>query len=456
MSADIAVATIRLSVLANQGRLDLAVPVWADLSLVADSCVEAFGGAPPNGFATTAGRVLSTSQPVSELGLSDGDVLVAVTGPIEAPREHEGGTPPPARRTPTGVGVVAGAAGCAVLAGVFAGIGTHGIVHAACVAALAIFLIAMLIPRPDDHRLRSPFAVGLLPAFGAGVGFAAALSLREGGGVLGVGVAALVALVTAAVLRSELGDERADLLRLWLVAAGIVAALAAICLAAGSSLRCLVALCFGGAVIAARVMPMLVIDVPDRALVDIDRLSVTAWSVREPQRRGRRRTTVKQEGVVALVKRGHRMLTAGTIGVALTVAVTGPVLAIDAVRSPGLEAYASCGLIGVGSAALSLLVRNFRSHTARMVLRAASAWATTFAVLVLISQAGPTVTLWTAIGLVLVGIVVVGVAIAIGRGFRSVWWERVGEIAESLTMVLAIAGIPLACGLFTAVRQMVS
>ena len=46
------------------------------------------------------------------------------------------------------------------------------------------------------------------------------------------------------------------------------------------------------------------------------------------------------------------------------------------------------------------------------------------------------------------GALLVLVAVALGRGWRSAWWSRRAEVAESLTGALAIGAVVVAAGLF--------
>ncbi len=52
-----------------------------------------------------------------------------------------------------------------------------------------------------------------------------------------------------------------------------------------------------------------------------------------------------------------------------------------------------------------------------------------------------------AIGL---GAVVVLVAVALGRGWRSAWWSRRAEVAEGLCAALGVGSVVMAAGLITA------
>lgn len=457
MSVEMAGAAIRLTVLADEGRTDLAVPIWADLSLVAESCAEVFGGGIERTFITAAGGALRSDQPVAELGLSDGDILVATSRRVSAPGAAAALDAPArvAERVDGRAGLVAAAGVCALGAGALAGL-AGGPQRVAALVVLLVSTVAILLPYAARHPWRRPALAALLPAVGAGLGLGAALSNSPGGDALGVGVGAMAAVVVAAVVRGQLDDRSSEPLLVWLIGGSVVAVLAAVCVASGASLRSLAALVLGAGIIAARLLPLNVIDVPDRALLDIDRLAVTAWSARERPRAGRRRTAVRPEGVIELLKRGHRLLAAGAVAVAVVVVVAGPVLAALAIGGSRVEEYGSFALIGLGAASLSLLVRSFRSRVARISLRLASAWVVGFTAILIVAHHSSLVGWSIAGGAAVLGVIAIATGLAIGRGWRSVWWARMGEIAESFAMVLAIAAIPFACGLFTAVRQLAS
>jgi len=64
---------------------------------------------------------------------------------------------------------------------------------------------------------------------------------------------------------------------------------------------------------------------------------------------------------------------------------------------------------------------------------------------------------WTAFAvLVLLAGVSTAAGVTIGRGWRSIWWARAADVAEGLAIVLVVAAVPLATGLFDAVRGFVA
>jgi hypothetical protein len=187
---------------------------------------------------------------------------------------------------------------------------------------------------------------------------------------------------------------------------------------------------FAAAVVAARLLPYTVVDVPDEALLDLDRLAVTAWSARErPRGSRRRRSIVRLEGVTTVVHRGLRLVAAGTFVIAGTVAVTGPLLVLDAGRDR--QGIGSLVMVGLGGIGLSLVARSFRSAMPRVALRLAATWVLGFLGYVVLREFGST-TDW--------------VIFASASGLALL----VTVIAVSIVLVVAAA--PLASGFFDVVR----
>ncbi|HET8604852.1 MAG TPA: hypothetical protein VFM09_13055 [Marmoricola sp.] len=454
MSADIAAATIRLTVIGDPGRADLAVPRWCDLGTVASSWAHAVGAAVPGALLTVAGAPLDPTLPVDRLGLHDGDLVVAVPATADVSAQ-----PAPGSTTPQGAsrarrswgGPVAGAVALSGLTAGALGAG-EGTVTAVVAALLGTAVVAAVL----GHR-RQPWSDAALlavPALGAGLG----LVLTRGGGpvpaVLGVLVAALAAGGGAALARMPADDALTDVLDACLVAAGLAAATATVVLLTGGSTVSLAALGYGGAVVAVRLLPGAVVDVPDTALLDLDRLAVTAWTAREPRRSGRRRFAVRREGVEEVVRRGHRVLATGTLVAAAVVAVAGPVLVVHAGEGPaGIGALA---MVGLGAAGLALMGRSFRRAGLRAILRAVAVGVVGVEATVLLTRATPPAA-WSTFGAAAgTAVLVLVAAVALGQGWRSIWWARTADVVESIAVALAVAALPLACGLFEAVRQLVS
>jgi hypothetical protein len=63
---------------------------------------------------------------------------------------------------------------------------------------------------------------------------------------------------------------------------------------------------------------------------------------------------------------------------------------------------------------------------------------------------------WVSAGCVAVGVVVVLVGVSVGRGYRSVWWARAGDVTEGLALAVTLAAVPAAVGLADVARGLVA
>jgi hypothetical protein len=452
VSAGIVSATIRVTVLGDTGRADLAVPVWVDVAALAHGFAESVGATEDPTLTTTSGAVLDPAVTVDRAGLRHGDVVVALAATPAVPVPD-----PDVQSAPSGatrrvqpalllLAALCGLGGAAALALSDAA----GPARTVCELLLLLCAVVTAAPLGDDGAsARARTAAS--PAFASAAGFAATYSDRPGGLLLGLAVGALAAAVFAAVARTFLDADHDELVEVWLVVAGAFAVLVTVLLLVGGAAQALWAVLFAAAVTAARLLPSTVVDVPDEALLDLDRLAVTAWSAREqPRGSRRRRNMVRAEGVAAVVRRGLRLVAAGTAVIAAVVATTGPLVVLDArLDRRGIAALVMVGLGGIG---LSLVARSFRSVLPRVALRVAATWVLGFLGLVVLRELGTTAGWVTFAGAVGLALVVVLAALSLGRGWRSVWWARVADVAEALCVVLVVAAVPLASGLFDVVR----
>ena len=453
--------SVRLSLVGPGGRLDLAAPPTVPVEELSRRYADHFDLDSPT-LATAAGVVLAPHRMLREAGLDDGDVLVVVPAGSRSASTGSTGS------TGSGVRPAAGAwthrvplalaAVSAVAAGVVAGTGSataSDMISAACVGLLLVGAVLSAVPlRPssaDETRIRS--VVG--PLLGGSAGFALGVRPGPAGLLLGVGVAALVALVFAALSRAFLPDDEDDLVDVVLAVSGVVAVVSLVLLLMGSSPVALMAVLYAVAVIAARLLPALVVDVPDEALLDLDRLAVTAWSAREqPRTSRRRRVLVRPDTVAAAVRRGQRQVSTTTVALAVVVAVTGPLLVLGS--DSDLRGIGTWSMVGLGGAALALMARGVRSRTARSFLRLAGLWVLAFLGVELVLRSGPESVVWWVVGTTVLGVVVAGSALSLGRGWRSIWWARAADVAQGLALVLVLALVTVAAGLFDAVRGFVS
>jgi hypothetical protein len=205
------------------------------------------------------------------------------------------------------------------------------------------------------------------------------------------------------------------------------------------------------ATLAARFVPALAVDVPDQFLIDLERLAVTAWSARERPHGRRGRMVVPPAAVARVAARGARIVTGSAVGVWVVVAVSAPMLLATAVLP--VDRIGARVMVGLAGAALLLAARSYRHPAARALLRGAglTCWAALTVVLLAILDTPGSL----ALGLagILLAVVLVLVAVATGRGWRSAWWSRRAEVAEGLAGAGTIAALVVASGLFRALWE---
>lgn len=244
----------------------------------------------------------------------------------------------------------------------------------------------------------------------------------------------------------SLSRAQEQVLRVWVVVgAGVFAVTVA-----GALVGAPTALVWGVllvlAVLAPRFVPGLAVDVPDQLLLDLERLAVTAWSARERPAGRRGRTIVAPEAVADVAAGGARTVTAACAAVVAVavVAASGLLGAVEA----GVDVVGARVMVLFSGAAIVLAARSYRHRAARALLRLAGlgCWVALGVDVApaLHGSAGMAV----AVGAVLVAGLVVPVAVATGRGWRSAWWARRAEVAEGLSSALALAALVVASGFF--------
>jgi hypothetical protein len=206
---------------------------------------------------------------------------------------------------------------------------------------------------------------------------------------------------------------------------------------------------------AARFAPSLAVDVPDEALLDLDRLAVTAWSARDIQRQGRRgRIVVAGDAMERLVRRASRIVTGAAAAIMVTMLVASPLLLhtatidLDRIGARCLVFFAGCSLL--------LAARSYRHAAARILLRLAGLGALVALAVHLVAGPGAShvdLFFYVTVGL---GVIALAAAVAAGRGWRSVWWSRRAEVAESLCGSFAFAAAVVAAGVFRRLWEMTS
>ena len=261
-----------------------------------------------------------------------------------------------------------------------------------------------------------------------------------------LGISGLACAVVAAVARAlDAGTDAAA--RVWIVAGGGLFVLTSLATLLDLPPRVTWSVLLVLAMLAARVVPAMAVDVPDSYLIDMDRLAITAWSARERPRSRRGRVVVPEAAVVAVASRGSAVITASAAGDARPCRAVSAPLLLEAADLP-IDRVGARVLVFLCGAGLMLSARSYRHTAARQLLRLAGlvCWVALAWALVPVLTDGQ----WLAVGVVAVGLalLLVLVAVATGRGWRSAWWSRRAEVAEGIVGSFAIAAVVVAAGFF--------
>ena len=448
-------ATIALSIHGPAGVLDLVVPAGATAVDVAREYAQQADVPGIPLLQTALGERLNAALPLGEAGVQPGDVLVATTSVHRPRRVTLLQTARNAPDSPALAAMVAGiAAVTAALAAWYAARTGNDDVRTATVGVLLVCSLVGVLPLGRHARQRAAAA----PAFAAAAAYAA---LYEPGAHLLpaiLGAAGIAAAVVAAIGRAvSSGDDGVsdEVSTVWIVSGLTVFACCAVPAMVGWDARVTWALMVFLAMMAARFAPSLAVNVPDEALLDLDRLAVTAWSARDTGRPGRRgRIVVGAEAMERLVRRATRTVTAAAAAILVVVLVASPLLLrsatidLDRIGARCLVLFAGCSLL--------LAARSYRHATARALLRLAGLGAllALAAHLAVAGGAGHVDTFFYVT--VALGAVAIAAAVATGRGWRSVWWSRRAEVAESLAGSLAFAALVVAAGVFRRLWELTS
>jgi hypothetical protein len=444
--------SVALSVHGPVGVLDLVVPGGASMWDVAREYAERSGlGTVPLMY-TRAGAVLSPDLVLAEAGIASGTVLVASTGAQRPTRRSS--APPRSRAADQPPGPLSAvwfsvAAAAGVLAGWLTATTGTADLRTPAVVVLLLAALAGVVPVGRYARLRALTA----PVFAG----AAAYPLLWDPDPLHqptiVGGAALAAAVTAGVARA-LAPGPDEGLRVWIAGGGLVFVAGALAAVVDASPAVVWSVLLLAAMLASRFVPMMAIDVPDHHLIDLERLAASAWSARErpPGRRGR--TVVSARGVAEVARSGARTTTAASAALAAVACLSSTQLL--AVVDEDIDRIgARCMVFFVG-ASLLLAARSYRHVAARGLLRLAGLFC--WAVLawgLLAELPGPRLGQVAGAATALALPMVVA-AVATGRGWRSAWWSRRAEVAESLAGAAAIASLVVSSGLFEFLWELTS
>ena len=436
--ADVVVLTVHGPV----GAVDLVVPSGAAVTDVAREYAAQAGLSAIPLLYSRRGDVLLASASLVDVGVGTGDILVAAAGVHRASAAapaHEAGTAAPTA-TPVGVLWCTVTAAVAVLAGWCAA-------HASptdrdlATAVLAATALIGLVPA-GAHAVPRVLAA---PCFLGAAAFAWSWDPAPERRPVVVAVTAAGIAVGAAVVRAVSVRGEAQL-RVVVAAGTLVFLVTGSVTLLGWSPRVAWAVLLVLALLAARFVPAVAVTVPDQYLVDFERLAVTAWSARDRGPRRRPRSIVPIGAVSEVADRGGRLVAATSASVLVVALVTAPLLLWTATLPlDRVGARLEVALVGAG---LLLAARSYRQPVARTLLRLAglACWAALAAYAVPRMSAGQLLTLsLVAVGL---GVVVVMVAMATGRGWRSAWWSRRAEVAEALCGSSALAVVLVASGAF--------
>jgi hypothetical protein len=444
-------ATIAVSIHGPAGVLDLVVPAGATSVDVAREYAKQADVPGIPLLQTALGTRLNAAVPLGEAGVRPGDVLVATSGVHRPRRTSLREAAKNAPESPALASMIATLASLvAVLSSWYAARAGDDVIRTAAVGILLVCALVGVLPLGRHACQRAAAA----PGFAAAAAFAA---LYEPGVHLLpaiLGAAGISAAVVAGIGRALAvgGDEVAIV---WIVGGLTVFASCAVPALLGWDARVAWTLLVFLSMMAARFAPSLAIDVPDEALLDLDRLAVTAWSARDGQRSGRRgRIVVAADAMQRLVRRATRLVTGASVAILVTVVVASPLLLhsatidLDRIGARCLVLFAGCSLL--------LAARSYRHAAARNLLRLAGLGA--LAALAVHVAVGPGAAhldtfFYVAVAL---GVVALAAAVATGRGWRSVWWSRRAEVAESLCGSFAFAAAVVAAGVFRRLWEMTS
>ncbi|WP_300406213.1 hypothetical protein [Nocardioides sp.] len=446
---------VAVSVHGPAGVLDLLVPAGASGGdVAAEYSRQARLPSAPRLY-TRLGHELSADISLEDAGIGAGAVLVASGAPdaggVGGAGERRGGsrarraTEGPRREIRTGafsglwfslaVAIAAIAGGYAAALGASA---ARDVTIGTLVAAAAL---GSLPWGPwSAHR------VVAAPAFAAAAAFAIAWDPAPERLPTVIGIAALAAAICAAVARAL--DVRAEEgLRVWvIVGVGLFVITTGAALARIDA-QVVWAVVLVAAMLAARFVPQLAIEVPDQYLLDLERLAVTAWSARERPSGRRGRTVVPRQAVEDVAQSGARLITAAGVAVMLLAAVAAALLLREATAS--VDVIGARCQVGFSGGALLLAARSYRHVGARAALRAGGLACWVVLAVVLFTRAEAGLATAAAVVPVVLGCLVVLVAVALGRGWRSAWWSRRAEVAESLCAAFGVGSVVVAAGLTT-------
>lgn len=445
MSGVVRTDMVSVTVHGPAGSLDLVVPGSAVVADVVREYAATARVHPTLVLLDRTGRALSSAVTVEAAGIRPGAVLVATSAAAPAPQpvRRSVGERPASASSHAAWGLAVGAGVLAVLGAVVATAGPDGDGRTATAVLLGVAALAGVLPFGVGARQRAAVS----PIFAGGAAFVA---VHEPGATqlpVTVGISALVAAAVAGIARAG-GVGGREALDVWTVAGLTWFALVAVVGGAGAEPQVLWSLVLAGALLLSRAMPRLAVDVPDRMLVDVDRLAVGAWSARAPRPP---EVAVPVGRVEALLARGGRVVDAGAVAIGVSVVVAAPQVVLTA--TSGVDRIGAAVLLLAVGAGLLLASRGVRHRIARAALRGAGTLTLLWGCLPHLGSLPGWALPWTLLALLLVAAALVGIAVAVGRGWRSVAWSRRADVAEIVTGAVALAALVVASGWFRAVWE---
>lgn len=442
---------VALTIHGPAGVVDLVVPTSAAAGDLAREYAEQSGLASIPLIYTPLGDLLPPDRTLLDARLGAGDVLIATTSvhrPTATARRGHSRIPAPPGPLSTLWFVVA-AMVAAVAGGAAAPATAADSMRDATVVILLGAAAVGVLPLGRYSTRRAHAA----PAFAAAAALIAVWDSQPERLPMVVGLIGLAAATVAAVARA-LHAEVEEALRVWMIAGGGLFVVSGLTALLGLGHTVVWSLLLVVVVLSSRLVPSLAVDVPDQLLIDLERLAVTAWSARD-RLTGRRGRAVASAGAVAAVAaRGSRIVTAAAVAIAVVAALSSVLLLEGATYS--LDQIGARAQVFFTGATLLLTGRSYRHAGARIALRVAGLACWVALARVWLPEATPA---WlaavagVAIGMALLLVVV---AVATGRGWRSAWWSRRAEIAESLTGACALGSLFVATGLCRTVWALTS
>ncbi|MFD4325823.1 hypothetical protein ACFWQC_14380 [Nocardioides sp. NPDC058538] len=435
----LAAGGLAVTVHGTAGVVDIVVPSDAHASDLAREYATAVGLPAAPVLRDRRGEVIQPDASLASRGITSGALLAADSPPTQAYARRE--------VVETAAPVQAGSfsfywVGLATLLAVAAagfGAQADGWQRLAIAALLALGALIGIIPA-GPYAARRAIAA---PAFAAAAAFVITVDPAPETLPMAVGVAGLSAAVVATVSRS-LVDTVDAALKIWTATGVVVFVVTALCALLGTSPQVPWSILFAAAALAARIVPSYAVDVPDSYLLDVSKLSVTAWSARAKTTSGK--ATVPVDEVTEVAERGARTLAAASWAVLAVVAVSGP--ALVATATDDVDRIGGWLITLAGAFVILLSARSYRYWLPRGVLRVAGVIALVVGVHAFVGWVDPELVSWFGLGVVVIGFAVIIAAIATGRGWRSAKWAARADWSESLCGAAVIASFVVSSGFF--------